>query len=424
MTDVTPEKVLTQVQEGMKAFESFKSEFAKYDLSKLDAIDSAKLEKMADDISKAVESSQAREGEIKAANEQIARLEAAIERAPSNGEDSKEVEAKCTEAFNHFLKKGAKSDRHDFADYAEQKGLDLKALSVNSDPDGGFLVMPTFGGVIDVRVFESSPVRQYANIETISTDALELVLDNDEPAASWVGEEGTRSETSTPTLDKKYIPTHELFAEPRATQKLLDDSAVNMEQWLAGKVAAKFARAEATAFISGNGVTQPTGILTNTATGTSYDAVNVQVVNSGSSGAYTYNGLVDLQNSLKEVYQSNAIWMTKRANFGALMKIKSGITDDNTPIFNMTYATNTGLAGFQMLTRPVVFADDVPAVANDANALIYGDFASGYTIVDRVGIRVIRDPYTAKPFVKFYTTKRVGGDVVNAEALKIQALST
>ncbi len=390
-----------------RAFEEFKATQAE-NAKKADALHEEKMNRIADELGAKLEELQK--------NQKA--LEAAAQR-PAVGE-AKEVEAKTAQVFADFLKKGSHSaSEHGFAGYLADKGIEAKALSVNINQDGGFLVPTAFGGVVDVRVFESSPVRQYANVVTIGTADYEIVLDNDEASAGWVNETAARPATNTPTIDKRFIPTHEMYANPKATQKLLDDGVVNMEQWLAGKVADKFARLEATAFISGNGVAKPTGILANLTASTSYDPRNVQTVKSGTSGAFTYNGLVDLQNALKERYQANAIFMAKRSAFGALMKIVDG---QQRPIFNLMFDKNTGLAT-SIMGKQLVFADDVPAVAADANALIYGDFRAGYTIVDRAGIRVLRDPYTDKPFVTFYSTKRVGGDVVNAEAFKVQVLS-
>lgn len=380
-----------------------------------DALVDSKLAKVSEELLAKLDESQ------KANAEMLAKMQ-----RPMSGESAeKEVELKNSAAFNQFLKKGAGSTAADFADYLNQKGMEreLKALSVNSDVDGGFLVLPTFGGVINTRVFETSPLRQLATVVTINSDQWEAVLDNDEASCGWVGEESARTDTNTPTFDKRIIPVHEIYAQPVATQKMLDDGIVNIEQWLAGKVSDKFARTEATAFVSGNGVAQPFGILTNTTTSTSYDGRNVQVINSGTSATVTYAGLASLQNGLKEFYQTNAVWLMQRATFGSVMQIKTGISGDNRPIFNMMYDKNTGLPVANMLGRPVMFAADMPAVATDAKAIAYGDFRAAYTIVDRSGIRVLRDPYTNKPFVKFYSTKRVGGDVVNAEAIKIQALT-
>jgi HK97 family phage major capsid protein len=390
-----------------RAFEEFKATQAE-NLKKADSLHEEKMTKIAEELGEKLELLQKNQ----------AALEAAAKR-PAMGE-AKEVEAKTSQVFNEFLKKGSHSAaERGFEGYVADKNIDVKALSVNINQDGGFLVPTAFGGVIATRVFESSPVRQFANVVTIGTADYEVVLDNDEAAAGWVNETAARPATNTPTIDKRLIPTHEMYANPKATQKILDDGVVNIEQWLAGKVADRLARLESTAFVSGNGVGKPMGILTNLTASTSFDPRNVQTVKSGTSGVFTYAGLVDLQNALKEPYQGNAIFMAKRASFGSLMKIVDG---QSRPIFNLMFDKNTGIAT-SIMGKQLVFADDVPAVAADANALIYGDFRAGYTIVDRAGIRVLRDPYTDKPFVTFYTTKRVGGDVVNSEAFKVQVLS-
>jgi HK97 family phage major capsid protein len=390
-----------------KAFEEFKGAQAE-NLKKTDALLEEKMAKISDDMAAKIEEVQKKQAQLEAASQR-----------PSVA-DVKETETKTQELFNDFLKKGSfQSHDRGFEGFLADKGVDTKALSVIVGSEGGYLVPTAFGGVINARVFESSPVRQYANVMTIAGDAVEFPLDNDEASAGWAAEKASRPTTNSPTFDLRRINTHEMYAKPEATQKLLDDAAINAEQWLVGKISEKFARLEATAFVSGNGATQPMGILTNTTTSTSYDARNVQVVNSGSSGAFTYNGLVDLQVSLKEAYQSNAVFMSKRAAFGSLMKI---VDLDGRPIFNLMFDKNTGLAS-SIMGRPLVFADDVPTVAADAKALIYGDFRAGYTIVDKVGVRILRDPYSNKPFVQFYATKRVGGDVMVAEALKVQALT-
>lgn len=423
--EITLETVQATAEKAITAFEAAKSDFASK--KELDALEAEKLAKMSNDIAEGIEQTQKMNARAEAIEKKTAELEAALSR-PRGGDkaDKDAVIAKQSEVFNTFLKKGAGSNKADFADFLEAKGENLpeeiKALSVNSQADGGYLVLPAFGGVVDVRVFESSPIRQLASVVSITTDSYELVLDNDEAASGWVGEEASRTETTTPTLDKRIIPVHELYAKPKATQKMLDDGIVNVESWLAGKVAAKFARDEATAFVSGNGIVKPTGFLTNTTTSTSYDAENVQIIASASSGAIVYDDLVNTQNALKELYQGNATWLMKRGTLGTIMKIKSGITDDNTPIFNMQYSQNTGLET-TLLNRPLRFADDMPAVGASANAIAYGDFRAGYLVVDRIGIRVLRDPYSAKPYVEFYSTKRVGGDVVNAEAIKILGLT-
>lgn len=417
MTDLTKE-----LKDAASAFETFTKEIQPK-LGKLDAFDAEKFTKLEKSIGDAIELQQKEAGARAAMESELKALQTAFARPmASKDSDEKELAIKTSGVFGEFMRKGAGSDRADFADFVERKGLDIKALSVNINQDGGFVVPATLGGVVNARVFETSPIRQLANVVQISGAEYEVVLDNDEASSGWVSETASRPATNTPTLDKRIIPTHELYAMPTATQKLLDDAAVDMEAWLAGKVADKFARDEATAFVSGNGVGKPTGILAYTTTSTSYNPRNVQVINSGTQGAFTYAGIANVQNALKEPYQANATFLVKRSSFGSILNIKTGISGDNRPIFNMMYDKNAGIA-FSIMGRPVMFADDVPAVANDVNAMIYGDIRSAYTVVDRIGLRVLRDPYSAKPYVQFYTTKRVGGDVVNAEAVKILALS-
>lgn len=415
---------------GMKAFEAFKSDIAPK-VEKMDAFDQAKFDKIATDVGSAIEAGQKTQAAIKAEEEnrkalekQVEELKTAIARPGFGGssreDQAKEIAFKRSDHFNKWAKKNS-TNRETFSEYLERAVKDeteLKALTTGSDPAGGYLAQPEFGGVAKERAFESSPVRQLATVQTVSTDQYEVVLDNDEASVGWVGETATRSETNTPTLGKLIIPVNEIYANPKASQKMLDDGIVDVESWLANHVADAFARAEATAFVSGNGVLKPKGLLSYTA-GTTIASQQVQQVNSGTSGAFEYNGLVDLQNSLKEEYQPNAVFMFQRATNASLMKLVDG---ESRPIFNMQYDKNVGLQP-TIMGKPVYFANDMEAVGANALAAIYGDIRRAYLILDRVGVRVLRDPFTAKPYVHFYTTKRVGGAVVNFEAYKIQKLA-
>ncbi len=413
-------EIETQIKNALSAFEAFKSEIAPK-LGKLDALDTSKMEKLEKAIGDAMELQQKEAGQRVAMEQQIKAMEVALAR-PNMGEAKEETAALATKAFNEFARSGG-ADRKDFADYlkANANGLDVKTLTVSSDTGGGYLVVPTFGGVVNTKVFESSPMRQLSNVQAISSDSLEIVADYDETGASWVGETATRSATTTPALGKIIIPVHELSILVESTQKLLDDGAVDVESWLAGKVADKAGRKEATAFISGTGVASPRGILTYTS-GTTVASGQIEQVNAGSTSAFTYAGLANVQNALKEVYQTNASWLMKRASFGNIMQIVTGISGDNRPIFNMMYDKNTGL-GTAILGRPVYFADDMDTIASASLSAAYGDFKAAYTIADRIGLRTLRDPYSNKPHVQFYTTKRVGGGVVNFEAIKLQKMS-
>jgi HK97 family phage major capsid protein len=293
---------------------------------------------------------------------------------------------------------------------------ELKALSVGSDPDGGYVVTPDTSGRIVQRVFETSPMRAYASVQVISTDALEGLFDLDEAAASWVAETAARPETATPKLGQWRIPVHELAAFPFATQKLLDDASINMEAWLAEKVADKFARSEAAAFVSGSGIGQPRGFLTyphgTTLPGT------IERVATGSAGAFAAapNGgdvLIDALYGLKAQYRANATWFMNRATTRLVRKLKDQ---------DGAYIWAPGIAAGQpasLLGYPVAAFEDMPDPGTDSLSIAVGDMRAAYQIVDRAGIRVLRDPFTAKPFVGFYSTKRVGGDVVNFEAIKL-----
>lgn len=310
-----------------------------------------------------------------------------------------------TSAFQRYLRKG-------------DKALDLmehKALTSGSDPDGGYFVRPEFSTKIVDRVFESSPMRRLASVQTIGTDELKVLQDPNEASAGWVGETQARPETNTPQVGDKGIVAHEIYAKPKASQKNLEDAFINVEAWLARKVADKFGRMEATAFISGDGVAKPRGILTY-ATGVLWG--QIEQVNSGTNGAFTYSGLLNIMTSLKEPYHSGASWLVRRQSVASIMLMVDG---DGRYIFQPILTGNfneTPLLGYTLR-----YATDMPAVATNALAMAFGDFSEAYQIVDRVGISVLRDPYSSKPHVEFYTRRRVGGDVIDFDAYKILKLA-
>jgi len=309
-------------------------------------------------------------------------------------------------AFDTFLRKGD-----------ELMGVDeRKALSVGTDPDGGYVVHPDMSGRIVQKVLETSPMRAYAAIQVIGTDALEGVFDLNEASSGWVGETDSRAETNTPQIGKWRIPVHEIYAKPKATQKLLDDASINMEAWLAGKVADKFARTEAAAFVNGSGVNQPRGFLTYP-DGTTLPGT-IERVKTGASGAFAAapNGgdvLVNALYSLKAAYRANATWFMNRATFKLVRKLKDS---DGAYLWQpgITLGQPASILGYAAASF-----EDMPDPASGSLSIAVGDMREAYQIVDRIGIRTLRDPYSAKPYVEFYTTKRVGGDVLNFEALKL-----
>jgi len=314
-------------------------------------------------------------------------------------------------AFDTFLRKGE-----------EVMGPDeRKALSVGTDPDGGYVVNPDLSGRIVMKVFESSPMRAYASVQVISSDALEGLFDLNEASSGWVGETDSRPETNTPQLGKWRIPAHELYAKPKATQKLLDDASINMEAWLASKVAEKFARDEANAFVVGNGVNKPRGFLTY-GSGTTLPGT-IEQFPTGASGALAAapsggDALINALYGLKQQYRNNATWFMNRATLTLVRKAKDS---------DGAYLWSPGIAAGQpatLLGYPVASFEDMPDPASNSLSIAVGDMRETYQIVDRLGIRTLRDPYSAKPYVEFYTTKRVGGDVVNFEAIKLVKLGS
>ena len=316
------------------------------------------------------------------------------------------VSGQYSKAFCNYLRKGMD---------AGLEQLELKALSVGTDADGGYLVTPMMSANIVKIVNESSPMRALASVETISTDALELIQDYDAAGSGWTTETGAVADSTTPQIGKKSISVHELYAQPKATQKLVDDSAVDIEAWIAEKVAESFLVKENAAFISGDGSGKPKGILSYAA-GTSWG--QIQQINSGTSAVVTADSLVKLFYALKEDYAQRATFLMNRSVLQAVRLLKETTTDQ--------YLWQPGLvagAPDTLMGVPVKQATDMPVAAANSLSIAVGDFARAYQIVDRIGIRVLRDPYTEKPFVKFYTTKRVGGDVVNFEAIKLLKLA-
>lgn len=304
-----------------------------------------------------------------------------------------------------------------------RKGVDNRAFSdvrnlmeVGSDPAGGYTVTPDMSGRIVKKIFETSPARQLFSVVTIGTDAMEGLIDRDDLDSGWVGEKQARPETGTPELGKWRIDVHEQYAMPKVTQKLLDDSGFDIENWLSGKVADKFARVENAATFSGNGVNKPRGILTYNTSATDDASRSWEVfehVASGATGSITNNDfLINLVFKLKAAYRFNAAWTMNRKTLGYIRTLKDG---NNNYLWQPDFTQRQGGA---LLGYDITEAEDMPDMASNALSIGFGDFKAAYQIIDRTGIRVLRDPYTEKGFVKLYTTKRMGGDVLDFDAVK------
>lgn len=310
-------------------------------------------------------------------------------------------------AFETFLRR-AGDERSLFPEEA-------KALSVGVDADGGYTVTPAMSNRIIERVREIDPIRGLAGNETITTNALEMMVDRDEAGSGWETETVTGAETTTPTLGKKRIVVHNAYARPRATQQLLEDSGINVEMWLANKLAERFARTEGAAFVSGTGIGQPRGFLTYD-DGTTWGTI--EQVEMGAAAALTADGFISIKYALEEYYLNRGTWLMNRSTVADAMKLKDG-----SGAYIWKPAQLADDPSSTILGAPVRMSTTMPTVAAGALAVAFADWQEAYLIVDRLGISVQRDPYTQKPFVEFYTRKRVGGDVVNFDAIKIGEIS-
>ncbi len=298
------------------------------------------------------------------------------------------------------------------------RALEVKALSGASNPDGGFLVPPEIEAKIGERLFNISPIRSLASVRTISSSIYKKPMMAAGANAGWVGETDVRTQTATPTLDELSFPAMELYAMPAATTALLEDSAVSIEEWLSQEVDRVFAAQEGAAFVSGDGSNKPKGFLSySTVANTSWTWGNIGYVASGMAGAFPSTApsdvLIDLILSVKAGYRQNAVFLMNRSTQSTVRKFK----DSTGNYLWQPPAMPSGRAS--LMNFPLYDVEDMPDVSANACAIAFGDFNRGYLVVDRVGVTVLRDPYTAKPYVLFYTTKRVGGGVQDYDAIKL-----
>ena len=301
-----------------------------------------------------------------------------------------------------------------------RKGTVQASLSKGSDPDGGYTAPTEWDRTITDKLKIISPMRQICRVQTVSVGAFSKLFNKRGTASGWVGETDTRSTTAASQLGSLTYSACELYANPNATQTLLDDSLIDIASWIADEVRTEFAYQEGAAFVAGDAATKPKGLLTY-ATGGSNAAAHpfgaIGGVISGAAAAITADAVLNLVYALPSAFVANATFICNRKTLGALRLLKDS---QNRYLWQPSYAAGTPstLAGF-----PVVEVNDMPDVAASSLSLAFGDFQQGYLIVDRAGIRVLRDPFTNKPYVSFYTTKRVGGGVLNPEAIKVMKTS-
>ncbi len=326
-----------------------------------------------------------------------------------------EIDVPHKKAFNAYLRSGDE-------DQMRGLGLEEKGLSTAVSADGGYLVDPQTAEQIAGVLYDNASIRSIASVVAVESTAFDVLVDHTDIGAGWATELAASAETGTPQLDRISIPLHELSALPKASQRLLDDSAFDIESWLASRIADKFSRAEGTAFINGDGVDKPTGFLNYTAVANGgWSWGKLGYVATGAAGDFAAvdaaDSIVDLVYALGARYRANASFVMNSKTAGAVRKMKD---------VDGRFLWSDGLAAGEparLMGYPVLIAEDMPDIAADSLAIAFGDFNAGYTIAERPDLRILRDPFSAKPHVLFYATKRVGGDVSDFAAIKLLKFS-
>lgn len=319
-------------------------------------------------------------------DDRISKIENMVSRpALADNDSSREIKA-----FGEFIR----------------SGMEYKSLSGLENETGGYTIIPELYKTIIGHMDAKSVFRQLASNERISTNSLDILLEEDNFNCKWEREGAPRDETNTSKFAQKRINVHELYAQPKATQKLLDDSEINITSWLTSRLADSFVRAENNAFIHGDGNNQPRGIL-------SYDEQEIEQKTVSEEGKISFEDLLDFMNILDEGYLSKASFLMHRSTLLEIQKLK-----DNNGRFLWQPSLTAGHPG-HLLGLPVYTSSDMPIFEAGKVAIAMADFKEAYKIVDRSDINIMRDPFTEKPFVKFYSVKRVGGDVVNTNSIKL-----
>ncbi len=298
--------------------------------------------------------------------------------------------------------------------------VELKSFSGVTAPEGGYAIPHEIDEVIDSTLKSISPIRAIANVVRVGSAGYRKLVTQNGVISGWAAETATRPETATPTFSEIVPSFGELYANPAATQAMLDDAAFDVEGWLASEIATEFAKAEGSAFVNGNGTNKPKGFLTSPNSATS-DATRtfgtLQYVASGAAGAFLASNpqdkLVELLHSLRAPYRQGASWVMNSSTLATIRKFKT--TDG-------AFIWQPGMVAGQpdtLLGYPVVEAEDMPDIAANSLSVAFGNFKAGYLIAERTETNILRDPYSNKPYVHFYATKRLGGAVTNSEAIKL-----
>lgn len=435
----TLKELLTKQHETFEQFKAANDERLKQleTRGSADAVTVEKVEKLNAELDKLADSFKA--------------LEKLATRPNRGGGEAEERQAKRAETMNLHLQsiaglagratKAMDADQvekysRDFGAYlrsgrdTELQGWHRQDFQITVDGDGGFLVPPDMSGRIVTRLYERTELGGIITVQPTTASEVEGVADTADVDAGWRGETEPVTDSSTTQLGKYSIQVEEMWTQPRASTRLIADAAVNVEAWVAAKIADRFARLQGSAVVVGDGIKKPRGFLSYT-TATTADGTRawgtLQRRATGASGAIgtvtsgvsdAFDRLIDLSMDLKPAYRAGARWVAARSTFAQYRKVKAS---DGQYIWQPPVQAGQPAT---MLGYPVTEAEDMPALGANTDSLAFGDFAEGYTLVERAGITILRDPYTAKGWVKFYATRRVGGGVVNFDAIKILRAST
>ena len=383
------------MHELMAAFEAFKgaNDARLAEIEKKASADTLLEEKVAR-IDAAVAGAQAR----------LDRVVSEARRPAMEGAAVAAPEAKA--AWDAYLRSGAASSL-----------IETKAGLDSGSGSGGLIAPAETERLVERRLMAASPMREIATVRTVASGVFRKPVSTDGVEAGWAAETAPRPETEGATLSLLEFPSAELYASPAATQTLLDDAFMSLDEWLAGEIEDAFAAQETEAFVNGDGVNKPKGFLTYpTVANDDAEWGEIGHVVTGAAGAFgetPVDRLIDLIYAPKAKYRANGRFVMNRRTASAIRKFRDA--DDN---YVWSPATQPG-ATSSLLGYPVTEIEETPDIGADAMAVAFGDFRRGYLIVDRAGLSVLRDPYSAKPYVLFYTTKRVGGGVQDFDAIKV-----
>jgi len=329
---------------------------------------------------------------------------------------SADVEAPHQKAFAGYLRSG---------DEAPLRGVQLegKGMTTAINSDGGYLVDPQTSDMIRTVLQSSVSLRSVASVVNVEATSYDVLIDYEDIGSGWSSETAALAETDAPKIERITIPLHELSALPKASQRLLDDSAFDIEGWLATRIADKFARAEGDAFINGDGQDKPKGILSHAkVANATWSWGNLGYVVTGQAGDFGMgspsDAIIELVYALGSQYRAHGTFVMNSKTAGTVRKLKDA---------DGRFLWSDGLAAGEpprLMGYPVLVDEHMPDIGVDTFAIAFGDFGAGYTVAERPDLRVLRDPFSAKPHVLFYATKRVGGDVSDFAAIKLLKFGT